>query len=48
MFRSGKEVVPRLKAATILVVAVISFDILIGSAWAEELVYVRHQNIWDI
>ena len=48
MFRLGKEVVPRLKAATILVVVVISFDILIGSAWAEELVYVRHQNIWDI
>ena len=39
MFRSGKEVMPRLKAATILVVVVISFDILIGSAWAEELVY---------
>ena len=39
MFGSGKESMPRLIPAVILAVVVISFDILIGSAWAEELVY---------
>ncbi len=39
MFGSGKEAMPRLIPAAILAVVVISFDILIGSAWAEELVY---------
>ena len=39
MFGSGKEAMPRLIPAAILAVVVISFDILIGNAWAEELVY---------